>query len=159
MNYNKKSVEDIDVSGKRVLCRCDFNVPTKDGKITSDKRIVAALPTIQYLVKHGARVILCSHMGKPKGEVKPELSLQVVADRLSELLGQPVKMAEDVVGEDAARNALTGSLKVESSSMCYAETDGGGQRLCYDFECTDADGEPLHVLVDAKTGRQFKIVF
>ena len=67
--------------------------------------------------------------------------------------------AEDVVGEDAARNALTGSLKVESSSMCYAETDGGGQRLCYDFECTDADGEPLHVLVDAKTGRQFKIVF
>ena len=91
MNYNKKSVEDIDVAGKRVLCRCDFNVPTKDGRITSDKRIVAALPTIQYLVKHGARVILCSHMGKPKGEVKPELSLQVVADRLSELLGQPVK--------------------------------------------------------------------
>ena len=85
MNYNKKSVEDIDVAGKRVLCRCDFNVPTKDGKITSDKRIVAALPTIQYLVKHNARVILCSHMGKPKGEVKPELSLQVVADRLSEL--------------------------------------------------------------------------
>ena len=109
MNYNKKSVEDIDVSGKRVLCRCDFNVPTKDGKITSDKRIVAALPTIQYLVKHNARVILCSHMGKPKGEVKPELSLQVVADRLSELLGQPVKMAKDVVGESA--QALAASLK------------------------------------------------
>ena len=109
MNYNKKSVEDIDVAGKRVLCRCDFNVPTKDGKITSDKRIVAALPTIQYLVKHGARVILCSHMGKPKGEVKPELSLQVVADRLSELLGQPVKMAKDVVGESA--QALAASLK------------------------------------------------
>ena len=105
MNYNKKSVEDIDVAGKRVLCRCDFNVPTKDGKITSDKRIVAALPTIQYLVKHNARVILCSHMGKPKGEVKPELSLQVVADRLSELLGQPVKMAKDVVGEDAQKLA------------------------------------------------------
>ena len=109
MNYNKKSVEDIDVAGKRVLCRCDFNVPTKDGKITSDKRIVAALPTIQYLVKHGARVILCSHMGKPKGEFKPELSLQVVADRLSELLGQPVKMAKDVVGESA--QALAASLK------------------------------------------------
>ena len=87
MNYNKKSVEDIDVKGKRVLCRCDFNVPTKEGKITSDKRIVAAMPTIEYLVNHGARVILCSHMGKPKGEWKPELSLQVVADRLSELLG------------------------------------------------------------------------
>ena len=109
MNYNKKSVEDIDVSGKRVLCRCDFNVPTKDGKITSDKRIVAALPTIEYLVKHGARVILCSHMGKPKNGPEPAFSLQVVADRLSELLGQPVKMAKDVVGESA--QSLAASLK------------------------------------------------
>ena len=105
MNYNKKSVEDIDVSGKRVLCRCDFNVPIKGGVITSDKRIVAALPTIEYLVKHGAKVILCSHMGKPKGEYKPELSLQVVADRLSELLGQTVIMAKDVAGEDAQAKA------------------------------------------------------
>ena len=109
MNYNKKSVEDIDVAGKRVLCRCDFNVPTKDGKITSDKRIVAALPTIQYLVKHGARVILCSHMGKPKNGPDPAFSLQVVAERLSELLGQPVKMAKDVVGESA--QSLAASLK------------------------------------------------
>ena len=109
MNYNKKSVEDIDVAGKRVLCRCDFNVPTKDGKITSDKRIVAALPTIEYLIKHGARVILCSHMGKPKNGPDPAFSLQVVADRLSELLGQPVKMAKDVVGESA--QALAASLK------------------------------------------------
>ena len=105
MNYNKKSVEDIDVKGKRVLCRCDFNVPTKDGKITSDKRIVAALPTINYLREHGAKVILCSHMGKPKGEFKPELSLQIVADRLSELLGIQVKMAKDVAGEDSRRLA------------------------------------------------------
>jgi phosphoglycerate kinase len=105
MNYNKKSVEDIDVRGKRVLCRCDFNVPIKGGKITSDKRIVAALPTINYLREHGARVILCSHMGKPKGEFKPELSLQVVADRLSELLGAEVKMAKDVAGEDSKRLA------------------------------------------------------
>ena len=109
MNYNKKSVEDIDVAGKRVLCRCDFNVPTKDGKITSDKRIVAALPTIEYLIKHGARVILCSHMGKPKNGPDPAFSLQVVADRLSELLGQPVKMASDVVGESA--QSLAASLK------------------------------------------------
>ena len=105
MNYNKKSVEDIEVKGKRVLCRCDFNVPTKEGRITSDKRIVAALPTINYLREHGAKVILCSHMGKPKGEFKPELSLKVVADRLSELLGVEVKMSKDVAGEDAKRLA------------------------------------------------------
>ena len=79
MNYNKKSIRDIDVAGKRVLCRCDFNVPTKAGKITSDKRIVAALPTIKYLIENKAKVILCSHMGKPKGEWKPELSLKIVA--------------------------------------------------------------------------------
>ena len=105
MNYNKKSIEDIDVAGKRVLCRCDFNVPTKNGKITSDKRIVAAMPTIKYLVEHNAKVILCSHMGKPKGEWKPELSLQVVADRISQLLGKPVIMAKDVAGEDAHAKA------------------------------------------------------
>ena len=105
MNYNKKSIEDIEVAGKRVLCRCDFNVPTKDGKITSDKRIVAALPTIQYLIDQGAKVILCSHMGKPKGEWKPELSLKIVADRLSELLGKTVIMAADVAGEDSKAKA------------------------------------------------------
>ena len=105
MNYNKKSIEDIEVAGKRVLCRCDFNVPTKGGKITSDKRIVAAMPTIQYLVDKGAKVILCSHMGKPKGEWKPELSLKIVADRLSELLGKEVIMASDVAGEDSKAKA------------------------------------------------------
>ena len=105
MNYNKKSIEDIEVAGKRVLCRCDFNVPTKAGVITSDKRIVAALPTIKYLIEHNAKVILCSHMGKPKGEWKPELSLKIVAARLSELLGQEVIMASDVAGEDAKAKA------------------------------------------------------
>lgn len=109
MNYNKKSIEDVELSGKRVLCRCDFNVPTKDGKITSDKRIVAALPTIRYLVDHGAKVILCSHMGKPKNGPDPAFSLQIVADRLSELLGLPVKMAKDVVGESA--QSLAAGLK------------------------------------------------
>ena len=105
MNYNKKSIEDIEVAGKRVLCRCDFNVPTKGGKITSDKRIVAALPTIQYLINKGAKVILCSHMGKPKGEWKPELSLKVVAERISQLLGKEVIMAADVAGEDSKAKA------------------------------------------------------
>ena len=105
MNYNKKSIEDIDVAGKRVLCRCDFNVPTKGGVITSDKRIVAAMPTIEYLVSKGAKVILCSHMGKPKGEWKPELSLKIVADRLSQLLGKEVIMASDVAGEDSKAKA------------------------------------------------------
>ena len=105
MNYNKKSIEDIELAGKRVLCRCDFNVPTKGGKITSDKRIVAAMPTIKYLVDQGAKVILCSHMGKPKGEWKPELSLKVVAERISELLGKEVIMAADVAGEDAKAKA------------------------------------------------------
>ena len=118
MNYNKKSVEDIDVAGKRVLCRCDFNVPTKEGKITSDKRIVAAMPTIEYLVNHGARVILCSHMGKPKGEWKPELSLQVVADRLSELLGKPVtavKMPQSTAALGAALRAHKEYDKLQSA--------------------------------------------
>lgn len=100
---NKKTIEDIDVKGKRVLARCDFNVPLKDGEITNDKRIVAALPTIKYLMENGAKVILCSHLGRPKGEYKPEFSLAPVAKRLSEYLGAEVKLAEDpeVVGENA----------------------------------------------------------
>ena len=102
---NKKTIEDIDVAGKRVLVRCDFNVPLKEGVITSDKRIVAALPTIQYLLDQGAAVILCSHLGRPKGEVMPEYSLAPVAARLSELLGRPVQMAKDVVGPDAQAKA------------------------------------------------------
>ena len=108
---NKKTIEDIDVKGKKVLARCDFNVPLKDGEITNDKRIVAALPTIKYLVENGAKVILCSHLGRPKGEYKPEFSLAPVAKRLSEYLGKEVKLAEDenVVGENA--NAMAASLE------------------------------------------------
>lgn len=102
---NKKTIEDIEVKGKKVLVRCDFNVPLKDGEITNDKRIVASLPTIQYLLKNDAKVILCSHLGRPKGEVVPEFSLKPVAARLAELLGIPVKMADDVVGDSAARLA------------------------------------------------------
>ena len=100
---NKVTVDDIDVKGKRVLCRCDFNVPLKDGKITDENRLVAALPTIKKLIADGGKVILCSHLGKPKGEPVPELSLAPVAVRLSELLGQEVKFAADreVVGANA----------------------------------------------------------
>ena len=103
--YNKKSIEDVEVAGKRVLVRCDFNVPMKDGVITSDKRIVEALPTIKYLLSQGARVILCSHMGKPKGQVVAKYSLAPVATRLSELLGINVALAADTTGEDAKAKA------------------------------------------------------
>ncbi|MBR6314471.1 MAG: phosphoglycerate kinase, partial [Clostridia bacterium] len=106
---NKKSVKDIDVKGKKVLVRCDFNVKMENGVITSDKRIVASLPTIQYLLDNGAKLILCSHLGRPKGEFNPEYSLAPVAVRLSELLGRPVKMAKDVVGESA--QSLAADLK------------------------------------------------
>ena len=111
MALNKKTIEDIDVKGKRVLARCDFNVPLKDGEITNDKRIVAALPTIKYLMENGAKVILCSHLGRPKGEYKPEFSLAPVAKKLSEYLGVEVKLAQDpeVVGENA--KAIAAELK------------------------------------------------
>ncbi|MCR5484858.1 MAG: phosphoglycerate kinase [Clostridiales bacterium] len=123
---NKKTVEDIDVAGKRVLVRCDFNVPLKDGKITSDKRIVASLPTINYLIANNAKIILCSHLGRPKGEVDPEFSLKPVAVRLSELLGKEVKIADDVVGESAKK--LASELKdgdvmlIENVRFCKGET-------------------------------------
>ena len=108
-SLNKKTIEDIAVAGKRVLVRCDFNVKMEDGVITSDKRIVASLPTIQYLLDQGARLILCSHLGRPKGSFDPQFSMAPVAARLSELLGKEVKLARDVVGESA--QALAAELK------------------------------------------------
>ncbi|MEG1878730.1 MAG: phosphoglycerate kinase [Pseudoflavonifractor sp.] len=107
MNYNKKTVKDVDVTGKKVLLRCDFNVPQdkQTGAITDDKRIVAALPTIRYLLEHDAAVIACSHLGKPKGEWKDALSLAPVAQRLSELLGMEVIFAKDIIGPDAQEKA------------------------------------------------------
>ena len=107
---NKKTVRDIDLKGKKVLVRCDFNVPYNDERvITDNRRIVAALPTIKYLIENECKVILCSHLGRPKGEVKPEYSLNIVAAELSKLLGQEVKLAKDVVGEDA--KALAANLQ------------------------------------------------
>jgi len=111
MNYlNKKTVEDIDVSSKKVLVRCDFNVPLdEDGKIADTKRIDGALKTIRYLIDHKAKVILCSHLGRPKGQVNPKFSLKPVAAYLSKVLGQPVKMADDIVGTSA--KSIAASLK------------------------------------------------
>ena len=111
MNYSKKTIKDVDLNGKKVLLRCDFNVPQnkETGEITSDKRIVAAIPTIEYLLDNGAAVIACSHLGKPKGEWKQSLTLAPVAERLSKLLGKDVKFAKDIIGDDA--KALANELK------------------------------------------------
>ena len=118
MNMNKKTIEDVDVNGKRVLVRVDFNVPMDEDKnITDENRILGALPTIQYLLKHGAKVVLCSHMGRPKGEFNMKYSLAPVAKRLGELLGMEVKMAKDVVGPDA--EATVASLK--EGEVCLLE--------------------------------------
>ncbi|HBF3771202.1 TPA: phosphoglycerate kinase [Clostridioides difficile] len=116
---NKKTIEDIDVCGKKVLVRCDFNVPLQDGVITDENRLNGALPTIQYLISKGAKVILCSHLGKPKGEAKPELSLAPVATRLSEMLGKEVVFAADdnVVGE----NAKKATEKMENGDVVLLE--------------------------------------
>ena len=103
---NKKTVKDIDLKNKKVLVRCDFNVPMDENRnITDNRRIVAALPTIKYLLEQNCKVVLCSHLGRPKGEFKPEFSLKPVAKELSKLLGQEVIMAEDVIGEDAKNKA------------------------------------------------------
>ena len=107
MDFNKKSIDELDVSGKKILLRCDFNVPLdkQTGAITDDGRIRATLPTVTYLLDHGAAVIACSHLGRPKGEWKEELSLKPVAARLSALIDRPVKMAKDVIGPDAKAQA------------------------------------------------------
>ena len=125
---NKKTVKDIDLKNKKVLVRCDFNVPMDENKnITDNRRIVAALPTIKYLLEQNCKVVLCSHLGRPKGEFKPEYSLKPVAKELSKLLGQEVIMAEDVIGEDAknkAENLKNGEvLLLENVRFHREETD------------------------------------
>lgn len=123
---NKKSVTDIDVSGKKVLVRCDFNVPIKDGVVTDDNRIVGALPTIRYLLEKNAKVILCSHLGRPKGEFNMKYSLSSVAKKLSEYLGVPVVLAKDVVGEDAvskAENLKNGEVLLLENVRFHAEEE------------------------------------
>ena len=135
---NKKSVDDINVKGKRVLVRCDFNVPLQDGKITDENRLVAALPTIKKLVNDGGKIILCSHLGKPKGEPKPELSLAPVAARLTELLGQEVKFAADneVVGANAkaAVEAMKdGDIVLLENTRYRAEETKNGEAFSKDL--------------------------
>ena len=134
MGLNKKSVDDINVKGQKVLVRCDFNVPLKEGKITDENRLVAALPTIKKLVADGGRVILCSHLGKPKGEPKPELSLAPVAVRLSELLGQEVKfVASPVVVDDKVREAVEamkdGEIVLLENTRYRAEETKNGEEF------------------------------
>ena len=135
---NKKSVDDINVAGKKVLVRCDFNVPLKDGQITDENRLVAALPTIKKLISDGGKVILCSHLGKPKGEPKPELSLAPVAVRLSELLGQEVKFAADdnVVGDNAKAAVAAmkdGEVVLLQNTRYRAEESKNGEAFSKDL--------------------------
>ena len=138
MGLNKKSVDDINVKGQKVLVRCDFNVPLKEGKITDENRLVAALPTIKKLVADGGRVILCSHLGKPKGEPKPELSLAPVAVRLSELLGQEVKfVASPVVVDDSVKAAADvmkdGEIILLENTRYRAEETKNGEAFSKDL--------------------------
>jgi phosphoglycerate kinase len=124
--FNKKTIRDIDVKGKKVLVRVDFNVPTKDGKVGDDTRIRAALPTIQYLLDHGAAVILCSHLGRPKGGPDPKYTLKPVADYLAQLMGKPVAFAEDCVGpvaEAAARALKPGQVLVLENTRFHPEEE------------------------------------
>ena len=130
---NKKTIEDIDVNGKKVLVRCDFNVPLKDGVITDDKRIVESLPTIKYLLEHNAKVILCSHMGRPKGEFNMKYSMAPVAKRLSELLGKEVKLAADVVGDSAkalAAGLQDGEAMLLENVRFHAEEEKNEENFC-----------------------------
>ena len=138
MGLNKKSVDDINVKGQKVLVRCDFNVPLKEGKITDENRLVAALPTIKKLVADGGKVILCSHLGKPKGEPKPELSLAPVAVRLSELMGQEVKfVASPVVVDDSVKAAVEamndGEIVLLENTRYRAEETKNGEAFSKDL--------------------------
>ena len=138
MGLNKKSVDDINVKGLRTLVRCDFNVPLKDGKITDENRLVAALPTIKKLVADGGKIILCSHLGKPKGEPKPELSLAPVAVRLSELLGQEVKFVPSpVVVDDKVKAAVAemkdGDIILLENTRYRAEETKNGEAFSKDL--------------------------
>jgi len=124
--FNKKTIRDVDVKGKKVLVRVDFNVPTKDGKVGDDTRIRAAMPTIQYLLDHGAAVILCSHLGRPKSGPDPKFSLKPVADKLAQLMGKPVAFAEDCVGpiaESAAKNLKPGQMLVLENTRFHPEEE------------------------------------
>ena len=143
-NLNKKTVENLDVKGKKVLVRCDFNVKMENGVITSDKRVVAALPTIRYLIDNGAKLILCSHLGRPNGEFNPEFSMKPVAECLAKHLGQEVKLAADVVGESA--QALAADLK-EGEVMLLENVrfEPGETKNCPELSKKFADLADLYV--------------
>lgn len=146
MNYNKKTIEDIDIRGKKVLLRCDFNIPLDKvtGAITDEGRITSSLPTIDYLLDNGAAVIACSHLGRPKGVWDEKMSLSVIGDRLSELLGKPVKMSKDVIGPDATRLAAAlkpGEIMLLENLRFYKEEEQNDP----DFAKTLADMADIYV--------------
>ena len=140
---NKKTVRDIDVRGKKVLVRCDFNVPQdENGNITDNRRIVSALDTIKYLLDNNAKIILCSHLGRPKGEFKKEFSLAPIAAELSKLLGKEVKLAKDVIGESAqelVNNMKDGDIVLlENVRFHREETDNDpefAKKTCFICRC------------------------
>lgn len=130
--FNKKTISDIDVNGKRVLVRVDYNVPIKEGKVDDDTRIRAAMPTLNYLLEHGAAVILCSHLGRPKGGPDPKYSLRPVADHLSQLLGKPVAFAEDCIGpvaEEAAKKLKQGDVLLLENTRFHPEEEKNDQDM------------------------------
>jgi len=125
---NKKTIRDLDLKGKRVLMRVDFNVPIKDGKVSDDTRITAALPSIKYILDHGASVVLMSHLGRPKGgKIEPEFSLKPAGDRLAALIGKPVAFAPDCIGEQAksmAKALKPGDILLLENTRFYKEEEG-----------------------------------
>ena len=142
---NKLSISDLDVSGKRVFMRVDFNVPLKDGKITDDTRIKAALPSIVYVVSNGARLILASHLGRPKGKPEPKYSLKPVAARLGELLGKPVQFAPDCVGREVEKMVADlgeGDVLLLENLRFHAEEEKNHRRQGDDDHEDERDRQP-----------------
>jgi len=157
---NKKTIRDIDVKGKRVLVRVDFNVPLKDGSVADDRRIRAALPTIQYLLDQDAAVVLMSHLGRPKGEPKPEFRMDPVADCLSQLLGKPVTKLDDCVGpevEAAVQDAKAGAV-ILSNALSSVENAGDAEVEGLDLDFTWLIGDRWTVVTPVRGSPEVSVI-